>query len=259
VVVRGRDDLGKDLIIAQDYITDGMRQRAQERATLELGPETDRELRAKLEAEVAAERFTRIDRALIAESDEGVLDMRPERGQAQANFDRTLRISRLQTLERYGLAAQSEPGLWALSERLETVMRELGERNDIVKAINRALTDRGEERAPGSFVLRGEEARTPIIGRVIDKRLTDELGDRIGFIIDGIDGRVHHVAFGDAAATDETKIGAIVKVSRTQPHSLAMPRRPEHCNRRNRHRCVSPERSSENAGGRFGPCTRGRP
>src|SRR5215467_10479739 len=28
VVVRGRDDLGKDLIIAQDYITDGMRQRA---------------------------------------------------------------------------------------------------------------------------------------------------------------------------------------------------------------------------------------
>jgi type IV secretory pathway VirD2 relaxase len=215
VVVRGRDDLGKDLIIAQDYITDGMRQRAQERATLELGPETDLEMRAKLEADVAAERFTRIDRALIAESDEGVLDMRPERGQAQANFDRTLRISRLQTLERYGLAAQSEPGLWALSERLETVMRELGERNDIVKAINRALTDRGEERAPGSFVLRGEEAQTPIIGRVIDKRLTDELGDRIGLIIDGIDGRVHHVAFRDAAATDETKIGAIVEVSRT--------------------------------------------
>jgi type IV secretory pathway VirD2 relaxase len=48
VVVRGRDDLGKDLIIAQDYITDGMRQRAQERATLELGPETDLELRASL-------------------------------------------------------------------------------------------------------------------------------------------------------------------------------------------------------------------
>ena len=58
VVVCGRDDLGKDLIIAQDYITDGMRQRAQERATLELGPETDLELRAKLEAEVAAERRT---------------------------------------------------------------------------------------------------------------------------------------------------------------------------------------------------------
>jgi hypothetical protein len=48
IIVRGRDDRGKDLIIAQDYITDGVRVRAQERATLELGPETDLELRAKL-------------------------------------------------------------------------------------------------------------------------------------------------------------------------------------------------------------------
>jgi type IV secretory pathway VirD2 relaxase len=215
VVVRGRDDLGKDLIIAQDYITDGMRQRTQERATLELGPETDLELRAKLEAEVAAERFTRIDRAMVGESDEGLLDMRPETGQVQANFDRTLRIRRLRTLERYGLARQSEPGLWALSERLEAVMRDLGERNDIIKAINRALAGHGDERAPGSFVLRAEEAQTPIIGRVIDKRLTDELSDRIGLIVDGIDGRVHHVAFRDAAATEEAKMGAIVEVSRT--------------------------------------------
>src|SRR5262249_9752760 len=35
VIVRGRDDRGKDLIIAQDYITDGVRFHAQERATLE--------------------------------------------------------------------------------------------------------------------------------------------------------------------------------------------------------------------------------
>jgi hypothetical protein len=95
-------------------------------------------------------------------------------------------------------------------------MRDLGERNDIIKAINRALADRGEERATGSFVLRGEEAQTPIIGHVIDKRLTDELGDRIGLIIDAVDGRVHHVAFRDAAATEGAKVGAIVEVSRTR-------------------------------------------
>ena len=65
------------------------------------------------------------------------------------------------------------------------------------------------------MVLRGEDAQTPIIGRVIDKRLTDELGDRIGLIIDGIDGRVHHVALRDPSAVEEAKIGAIVEVSRT--------------------------------------------
>src|SRR5260370_29164485 len=95
VIVRGRDDRGKDLIIAQDYITDGVRLRAQERATLELGPETDRELRAKLQAEVSAERFTRIDRAMMEEAPDQVLDLRPEAGQIRADFDRTLRVGRL--------------------------------------------------------------------------------------------------------------------------------------------------------------------
>ena len=194
VIVRGRDDLAKDLIIAQDYITDGMRLRAQELATLELGPETDRELRAKLQAEISTERLTRIDRAMIAEAKEQVLDLRPEAGQVRADFDRTLRIDRLQTLARFGLAEETEPGVWNLSNDLESTMRRLGERGDIVKAMSRALARRGHERAVECFDLHGEEARIPIIGRLIDKRLSDELGEQIGLVIDGIDGKVHHVA-----------------------------------------------------------------
>ena len=81
VVIRGKDEAGNDIIIAQDYITDGVRLRAQERATLELGPESELELRQKLSAEITAERFTRIDRAMIAEAQESVLDLRPEAGQ----------------------------------------------------------------------------------------------------------------------------------------------------------------------------------
>jgi type IV secretory pathway VirD2 relaxase len=64
VGIRGKDVAGEDLIIAQDYITDGIRLRAQERATLELGPETDLELHKKLLAEVSAALFARIDSAM---------------------------------------------------------------------------------------------------------------------------------------------------------------------------------------------------
>ena len=210
VVIRGKDDFGKDLIIAQDYITDGVRLRAQERATLELGPETDLELRDKLRAEISAERFTRIDRTMIADAPDRVLDLRPAAGQVHADFDRALRIGRLQTLERYGLAREQEPGVWTISEKLEPTMRALGERSDIVKAINRALTDRGLERGMGQSVVHGEEERQPVIGRVIGKRLTDELGDRVALIVDGVDGRTHHVALGDKAVAEDAPLGSIV-------------------------------------------------
>jgi type IV secretory pathway VirD2 relaxase len=214
IVIRGRDDLGKDLIIAQDYITDGVRLRAQERATLELGPETDIELRSKLQAEISAERFTRIDRAMRSEADQGFLDLRQETGQFRADFDRTLRIGRLQVLERFGLARQIEPGIWHLSDQLEPTLREIGERGDIIKAINRSLAARGEARGAESILLHGEATSAPVTGRVIGKELTDELGDRVGLVIDGIDGRVHYVALSAAATAGEARIGAIVGIGR---------------------------------------------
>jgi type IV secretory pathway VirD2 relaxase len=210
VVIRGRDDQGKDLIIAQDYITDGLRLRAQERVTLELRPERDDELRAKLQAEVGAERFTRIDRAMLAEAREGVLDLRPEAGQVTADFDQTLRVGRAQTLTRLGLAREAEPGVWTLSERLEPTLRELGQRGDIIKAMNQALGARGQDRPAASYAIHGPAPAEPIVGRVIGKGLADELGDRVGIVIDGVDGRVHHVEAGEAEAA-EMRIGALVE------------------------------------------------
>jgi type IV secretory pathway VirD2 relaxase len=68
---------------------------------------------------------------------------------------------------------------------------------DIVKAINRTLKARGEERALESYSFHSEEATARIVGRVIDKRLTDELGERLGLVIDGVDGRARRAGDGD--------------------------------------------------------------
>jgi type IV secretory pathway VirD2 relaxase len=224
VILRGREDSGKDLIIAQDYITDGLRLRAQERATLELGPETNRELRTKLQAEVSAERFTRIDRAMIAEANEHVLDLRPHPGEVRADFDRTLRVGRLRTLERYGLAKEAEPGMWVLSERLEPTLRELGERSDIIKTMHRAITERGLARSAEFFVVRGGAAGSETtIGRVIAKGLAgDELTNQQHLVIDGLDGRVHHLEVTESDA-EAIGIGNIVAVGSAD----AAPRRAD--------------------------------
>ncbi len=111
VVILGKDDDGNDLIIVQDYVTDGVRLRVQERAALELGPETDLELHKKLCAEVSAERFTRIDRAMLEEAPYRVLDPRPEAKTGPRRLRPHALHRPLANLGGYGLALEAEPSV----------------------------------------------------------------------------------------------------------------------------------------------------
>ena len=74
VIVRGKDETGKDLVIARDYMTQGLRTRATEIVSLDLGPRTSQEIAASVAREVEQERFTSIDGTLMREAnEEGVI------------------------------------------------------------------------------------------------------------------------------------------------------------------------------------------
>ena len=132
VIVRGVTDDGKILNIAGDYIAHGIRHRARELVTLELGPQTELDVARKLANEVDAERLTRLDRMLLAEQGEqGLVDLRPNVSDSYPiRANRHLLIDRSKRLERHGLAKEIEPGRWALTANAEGTLKELGERND---------------------------------------------------------------------------------------------------------------------------------
>jgi hypothetical protein len=65
--LRGVTDDGKILNIAGDYIAHGIRHRASELVTRELGHQSEIEVTRKLASEVDADRLTRFDQMLIAE------------------------------------------------------------------------------------------------------------------------------------------------------------------------------------------------
>lgn len=209
ILVRGKAQTGKDLLISQDYITEGLRLRARELATEQLGIATQQELEAKIRREVGQERFTRIDRSLLRESRGGVLDLRPGAGEPYSAFGLEVRTGRLKVLETQGLARQSTRGVWALSPDLESELRRLGERGDIIRAMNRALARRGEAREPATLVTH-DEARIPVVGRVIDKGLAGPTEERAALIVDGVDGRVRRVEVSLQASAD-VGLGEIVE------------------------------------------------
>ena len=219
VVIRGMTDDGKVLNIAGDYIAHGIRHRASEIATLELGPQSEWEVQQKLGREVEQDRFTRLDRAILEEvNDEGLVDLRIGAEQSYlGRANRALLIGRLKRLERMGLAGQENSARWSLSSRLEKTLRELGERGDIIKTTHRAMTEQGLARDPRDYVIhRGTDRQPPTFGRVVGKGLAgDELTGRLHLVIDGADGRVHYAEVSELAG-EEISVGSIVEVGRTE-------------------------------------------
>ena len=220
VLVRGRADDGGDLVINRDYISRGFRARAEQLVTLELGPRSEQEIRRALEKQVDADRWTPLDQALAREGarHDGLIDLRPVSDRSQ-DAERTMLVARTRKLERLGLAAPAGPGQWIMAENAETTLRTLGERGDIIKRIHRGLQERGLDRATAEFVLDAEACGDPIIGRLLDRGLDDELKGSAFAVIDGVDGRTHHVRFADLDATSDAAPGAIVETRRLPPRN----------------------------------------
>uniref|UniRef100_UPI001B72492B DUF3363 domain-containing protein n=1 Tax=Niveispirillum sp. TaxID=1917217 RepID=UPI001B72492B len=149
ILLRGKDDRGKDLIIAREYLAQGMRERAAEIVSLDLGPRTDLEVQEKLRREVEQERFTSLDRRLLR-------DRTPDQllsGIDQDPFQQALRTGRLRKLERLGLAEDIGAGQWRLDPDLETTLRRMGERGDIIKTLHREIAAHNLTRAPNDLII----------------------------------------------------------------------------------------------------------
>jgi len=211
IVIRGKDDRGDDLIITKDYMSHGLRMRAREFVTLELGPEIEHDMTLKLAREVNAERFTRLDRALLKHTDRGYLVvsvMPPE--------DRTTHAShmgRLRTLQNLGLALERQTGVWQISPDIETKLRSLGQRGDIIKTMHRVMREAEIDRPAGSFAMfDATKANNRIVGRVAGLGLTDEINDRHYIVVDGVDGKVHYADVGHLRPEFVPDKGMIVAV-----------------------------------------------
>ena len=211
VLIRGRADDGQDLVISRDYISRGFRDRAAERVTVELGPRSEHEIRTALEKEVEAERWTSLDRALrdVADDGGGVADLRP--GGDDDPEMRRLMLGRAAKLERLGLAEQVGPAQWTLKLGIEPALRDLGVRGDIIKTMHRAMSGANREPDIVGFAIHGDAPADSVLGRLVQRGLDDELKGSAYAIVEGVDGRTHHLRFSDLELTGDARPGAIVE------------------------------------------------
>ncbi|WP_434403375.1 relaxase/mobilization nuclease RlxS [Sphingobium sp. DN12] len=208
IVLRGVDGRGDNLIIAREYIAHGLRERASELATLDLGPRTDHEIEARLRHDVDQERLTAIDRRLLRRMD-------ADRTVAATDNDplqQSVAAGRLRKLKAMDLAEDVGGGRYQLADGLEDTLRRMGERGDVIRLMQRELTARRLDRAGVEQVV-SNDLREPLLGRVIQRGFSDEHRDRHYLMVDGVDGRVHYVDIGRGDAIPSVPEGATVQIA----------------------------------------------
>lgn len=202
IVLNGRTAGKEDLVIAPDYMAHGMRMRASEIATEWLGPRTEAEIRQSLQREVGQQRLTGLDRALLRQAVADTVDLT---GQPEDRQRQNLLRARLQRLEAMALAERVDANRWRLAPDMESTLTAMGEREDALDTIRRAL--KGQQR---ECLLDGASI-TPVIGRIAAKGLADELHDRGYLVVDGIDGRAHYLKLPRGADLSALPVGSIVE------------------------------------------------
>lgn len=225
VVVRGVDRDGQQVRFDRAYISHGLRLRAQELATRELGERTPWERARALEKEMSQARFTSLDRELARRVVDGRVDVRVPGEEPPRNA--SLLIGRLEHLEKMRLAERVAPSSWKLADGWQTELRDLGERGDILKQIHKAL---GRDAARCKVVRRGEAITTTndatIAGRLVGKGLSDELKGTYYAIVRTDEGRAFHVPV-DRRSFERARVGESVSLSRTDAGRAFAMRRPE--------------------------------
>ena len=226
VVVRGVDREGRQVRFDRQYIARGMRERAQELATQELGPRSPDLVRRTREREVRQERFTSLDRQIDQHARDGTEVRRADLDPPGRRGSGELLLARMQHLERMRLAERTAPNAWRLAPDWAKQLRALGERDDIVKQMHAAV--RGDPARychmdPGQ-ALPGSDDGGPsarLHGHVRAKALTDEMRGTLCAIVETSDGAAYRVPI-DARAAESLRVGDLV-ILQTVPRTRTRP------------------------------------
>ena len=212
LVIRGKRDDGTDLVMPKDYVSKGIRQRAQELVTIELGRVKEIEGRTRVARMVGQHRLTQLDRGLLRQAKDGVVDI-SEPGKKGQNWRKTLDRARLKSLEKMGLAEPLSKGRWQLHGNAEQTLKQMGERGDIIKTMHRAMAGRDQRLIDGTSLYDpAAVGAKPVTGKILALGVGDDVADRAYIVIDDLDGKSRYVNLGSSDRLADLKPDMIVTV-----------------------------------------------
>jgi type IV secretory pathway VirD2 relaxase len=191
LLIRGRDDHGKGLVIDRSYLAYGFRHHSQELATRVLGRRLSREASLLHERKIERGYVTEIDRNILRKAENSMISYhKPVSDNLHSRDQRLLEIKRLKFLENIGLAEKIDNKAWKLNANLEFALQQRQLSNDIIesRARHNIRTVTYEMPTPTEI-----QEHQPLTGKVVGMGLQNELKDQRYLLLEGIDGKVHYL------------------------------------------------------------------
>lgn len=220
LAVRGIDAQGQPLRIGKEYIKSGLRSRAQQLATNQLGYRNADDMKLAAERQVVQQRFTDIDRTLQKKGqDKGEsyqLDYSGSIPTSSAIREARLReIRRLQQLVNMGLARKTGPLSWTVDKSFEQALRQIQIANDRLKSLHEQRATLSDPRLP--LVATDTRNIKRLAGRVIGTGLDENRGIPY-LLLEGTDAKVHYLyhdkAIAEARRAGKMQPGSFVEIVR---------------------------------------------
>lgn len=223
VVLRGRDAAGKPLHWDPRTLHREVRGRAMAALVRELGPDSDRALRARLRAEARSQQLTGLDLGLVERARGHAVDLRARPLGREERLARARAIDRARTLSRMGLAREFAPLQWQLASHVLPTLRAMGRRRETHRLLERVLANAGLHRPVRDRSIAGDGSpRTPVIGAVLDHGLRTGAAASPYVVVDAVDGRVWYADV--THLPGEIRRGAVVELAAAYPGLAAVDR-----------------------------------
>jgi type IV secretory pathway VirD2 relaxase len=194
IALRGVDQRGRPVRLPREYVKSGIRSRAEDLLTKELGHRTIDDAIEAQRREVDQFRFTGLDRVIQrqnpAQADYFIVRCNPSQSRA-GSFSRMQEqhlAARLSKLERMGLAENLGESLWRVRGDFPSVLRMMQRSQDRQRMLAAHGALLSDERLP--FAVTSFREITHLQGRVLAQG-QEEYSDRMYLIIEGVDGKVH--------------------------------------------------------------------
>ena len=205
IVVRGIDKAGDQVTIPPKYISEGMRFRAQEIVTDELGLKSELDNKSREIADISKGRFTSLDRTIAAQEVDGTVDVGSYALEKNGRLSQARIMARLEKLEVFGLAEKSGSRSWTLHPEWKEQLHAAGLREDIHHELHRSVGGDPQR-------YRINDTHQEIQGRLVKKGLENELHDRYYFIVEEPSGSVHYLSLTKNIDIDTFREGEIISV-----------------------------------------------